>query len=239
MNLSPDYAAPQPSRAMQIWRQVRSFAFIFAILCAVRSSIADWNIVPSGSMIPTILEGDRIFVNKLAYDLKVPFTTKHVLTWDNPARGDVIVFYSPVDGTRLVKRVIAVPGDQIELRNDHLFLNGVAATYQPPNSAVVAQLNAMERNGHLFSGESEPTVAAAHPVAVTPALTARRWFGPVTVPAGQFFVMGDNRDNSFDSRYFGFVPRDSIVGKAEGVVASLDINHSYKPRWNRFFSLLP
>jgi signal peptidase I len=228
-----------PSRAMQIWRQFRSFAFIFVILFAVRSSIADWNIVPSGSMIPTILEGDRIFVNKLAYDLKVPFTTKHLLTWDNPARGDVIVFFSPADGTRLVKRVIAVPGDQIELRDDHLFLNGVAATYQAPSSTVIGQLNAMERNGHLFAGESEPTVGAVHPVAVTPSLAARRWFGPVIVPAGQFFVMGDNRDNSFDSRYFGFVPRDCIVGRAVGVVASLDINHYWRPRWDRFFSLLP
>src|SRR5271170_3286558 len=151
----------KPNRATQIWLQLRSFAFILVILCAFRSAIADWNIVPSASMLPTILEGDRIFVNKLAYDLKVPFTTKHVLTWDNPSRGDVIVFFSPADGTRLVKRVIAVPGDQIELRNDHLFLNGVPATYQPPNAAAIAQLNAGERNGHLFVKETEPNVAAA------------------------------------------------------------------------------
>ena len=230
---------PRPAgRVLRAWRQIRGFAFIFIILCAFRSAIADWNIVPTGSMLPTILEGDRIFVNKLAYDLKIPFTTKHVLTWDNPSRGDVIVFFSPADGTRLVKRVIALPGDQIELRDDHLFLNGSPATYQPPDAAAVAQLNAMERNGHLFARETEPTVAASHPVAVTPSLSAKRWFGPVTVPPGEFFVMGDNRDNSFDSRYFGFVPRDCIVGKAEGVVASLDINHSYKPRWDRFFTSL-
>ncbi len=230
--------SPEPNRAIRIWRQLRSFAFIFVILCAFRSAIADWNVVPSGSMLPTILEGDRIFVNKLAYDLKIPFTTKHVLTWDAPSRGDVIVFFSPADGERLVKRVIAVPGDQIELRNDHLFLNGVAATYQPPSAAVIAQLNAMELNGHQFAGETEPTTATTHPVAVTPGLPARRWFGPVSVPAGQFFVMGDNRDNSFDSRYFGFVPRACIVGRAVGVVASLDINHHYQPRWDRFFSYL-
>jgi len=228
----------KPNRATQIWLQLRSFAFILIILCAFRSAIADWNIVPSASMLPTILEGDRIFVNKLAYDLKVPFTTKHVLTWDNPSRGDVIVFFSPADGTRLVKRVIAVPGDQIELRNDHLFLNGVPATYQPPNAAAIAQLNAGERNGHLFVKETEPNVAAAHPMAVTPGLSARRWFGPVTVPAGEFFVMGDNRDNSFDSRYFGFVPRDCIVGRAVGIVASLDINRHWQPRWSRFLTPL-
>src|SRR5580698_3599272 len=120
-----------PSRAMQIWRQFRSFAFIFVILFAVRSSIADWNIVPSGSMIPTILEGDRIFVNKLAYDLKVPFTTWHLATWSNPQRGDIVVFYSPHDGTRLVKRVVGLPGDTVELRNEQLVINGSPVDYAP------------------------------------------------------------------------------------------------------------
>jgi signal peptidase I len=223
---------------MRIWQQTRSFAFIFLILCAFRSAIADWNIVPTGSMLPTILEGDRIFVNKLAYDLKVPFTTRHLLTWDNPSRGDVIVFFSPADGERLVKRVIAIPGDQIELRDDRLFLNGIPATYQSADPALVVKLNALERSGHFFAKETESAGVTAHPLAITPNLAARRWFGPVTVPPGQFFVMGDNRDNSFDSRYFGFVPRDCIVGRAVGIVASLDINHHWQPRWNRFLTPL-
>src|SRR5688572_14845969 len=93
----------------------RPFVFVILIVLSFRSSIADWNDVPTGSMNPSILEGDRIFVNKLAYDLKVPFTTWHLAAWDNPKRGDVVVFFSPHDGIRLVKRVIGVPGDRVEV----------------------------------------------------------------------------------------------------------------------------
>src|SRR5271155_1268802 len=99
------------------WREAKSLLFTIIILMAVRSAIADWNDVPTGSMNPTIVQGDRVFVNKLAYDLKVPFTTWHLAQWSNPKRGDIVVFFSPVDGTRLVKRVIGLPGDQVELAN--------------------------------------------------------------------------------------------------------------------------
>lgn len=95
------------SRARHYWRQeIRPLLILALVLFSVRSSLADWNDVPSGSMKPTILEGDRVFVNKLAYDLKVPFTTWHLAEWANPKRGDIVVFFSPRDGTRLVKRVV-------------------------------------------------------------------------------------------------------------------------------------
>ena len=100
--------------------ELRSILVLALVVFAVRSSLADWNDVPSGSMKPTILEGDRVYVNKLAYDLKVPFTTLHLLEWGNPKRGDIVVFYSPYDGKRLVKRVIGLPSDTIELRDDAL-----------------------------------------------------------------------------------------------------------------------
>src|SRR4026208_2347671 len=105
-------------------REIRPLLILALILFSIRSSLADWNVVPSGSMQPTILEGDRVFVNKLAYDLKVPFTTWHVAEWSNPKRGDMVFFYSPYDGHRLVKRVIGLPGDTLELRNEILVLNG-------------------------------------------------------------------------------------------------------------------
>ena len=91
------------------------FSLLVAVLIAtsIKSAIADWNTVPTGSMKPTIVEGDRIFVNKLAYDLKVPYTTFHIAEWDNPKRGEIVVFYSPEDGKRLVKRVVGTPGDTI------------------------------------------------------------------------------------------------------------------------------
>jgi signal peptidase I len=110
----------------KIWREwIRPFALVFIIVAPLKSAVADWNWVPTGSMKPSILEGELVFVNKLAYDLKVPFTTRHLSTWGDPLRGDVVVFYSPKDGIRLVKRVIGLPGDTVELRNGVLYLNGL------------------------------------------------------------------------------------------------------------------
>ena len=107
------------------------------VLFAIRSAIADWNDVPTGSMKPTIIEGDRVFVNKLAYDLKVPFTTWHIAQWDNPKHGDIVVFFSPADGQRLVKRVIGLPGDQIELRDNRLLVNDAPVAYDPLPQSIV------------------------------------------------------------------------------------------------------
>src|SRR5258707_4743278 len=107
-------------------KEAKPLLITLLVLFAFRSAIADWNDVPTGSMKPTIIEGDRVLVNKLAYDLKVPFTTWHIAQWDNPKRGDVVVFYSPADEVRLVKRVIGLPGDRIELKNNEVFVNGAA-----------------------------------------------------------------------------------------------------------------
>src|SRR5580693_8030472 len=120
-NSNPVPQKPAPKK-ITWWKQLRGIVFIIVLFAAFRSAVADWNDVPTGSMIPTILEGDRIFVNKLAYDLKVPFTTAHLLTWSDPKRSDVVILFSPADGERLVKRVVAVPGDTIELRNNILYL---------------------------------------------------------------------------------------------------------------------
>src|SRR5436853_5878692 len=118
------------SRARHWWRkEIRPLLILALVLFSLRSSLADWNDVPTGSMKPTILEGDRVLVNKLAYDLKVPFTTWHLAQWGDPNRGDIVVFYSPHDGKRLVKRVIGLPGDTLELRNDVLVLNGAPLDY--------------------------------------------------------------------------------------------------------------
>ena len=223
------------SRARHWWRQeIRPLLILALILFSIRSSLADWNDVPSGSMQPTILVGDRVFVNKLAYDLKVPFTTWHLAQWANPQRGDIVVFYSPRDGTRLVKRVVGLPGDAVELRNDQLIINGKPVDYAPLSSDVSSQLPETEREHSLFATEE----LATHPHAVMtiPALPAMRTFGPVQVPEGHYFMMGDNRDNSFDSRYFGTVARSRIVGKAMAVVMSLDHSHYWLPREHRFFS---
>ena len=112
------------------WREwLRPLALAAAIVFPLKSAVADWNYVPSGSMIPSILPGELVWINKLAYDLKVPFTTVHLAEWGSPQRGDVVVFYSPADGIRLVKRIVGLPGDLIESRNDRLFINGVPLAY--------------------------------------------------------------------------------------------------------------
>jgi signal peptidase I len=206
-----------------------------AIALPFKSAIADYNWVPSGSMKPTILEGDVVLVNKLAYDLKVPFTLQRLAAWNDPVRDDIVVFFSPKDGMRLVKRVIGVPGDRIELRDEVLSVNGRKLDYKL-------------EPGHPFDREiyedRDPVIAREsggghdHWVMVLPSRTARRNFSPIVVPAGKYFMMGDSRDNSFDSRYFGFVDREQIVGQASRVLVSLDKNHYYVPRLNRSLSPL-
>lgn len=115
------------------WRDTaKPLLTLILITCALRSSLADWNQVPTGSMKPTILEGDRIWVNKLAYDLKVPFTTWRLAQWDNPKRGDIVVCFSPADEKRLVKRVIGLPGDTIEMRSNQLIVNSFDSRYFGP-----------------------------------------------------------------------------------------------------------
>jgi signal peptidase I len=225
------------SRARHWWRkEIRPLLIMVLVMCAVRSSLADWNDVPSGSMKPTILEGDRIFVNKLAYDLKVPFTTWHIAKWSNPQRGDIVVFYSPHDGTRLVKRVVGLPGDTIEMRDERLILNGSAIDYASLDSGVSAQLPEAERQHSIFASEQLPS--RTHAVMAMPSIAAMRTFGPLQVPEGHYFMMGDNRDNSFDSRFYGPVPRREIVGRAAGVVLSLNRTDKWQPRWSRCFMAL-
>jgi signal peptidase I len=224
-------------KARQWWRkEIRPLLILAVVLFSIRSSLADWNDVPSGSMNPTIVEGDRIFVNKLAYDLKVPFTTWHLAEWGDPQRGDIVVFYSPHDGTRLVKRVIGLPGDLVEMRDDHLYINGEPLDYAPLSADIASALSANLRENSLFASEKLPS--HPHAMMATPALPAKRTFDAVRIADGHYFMMGDNRDNSFDSRYFGTVERKRIVGRATSVVMSFDKSHYWRPRTERFFSPL-
>lgn len=220
---------------------IRFLVLMSAIMFPFRSSIADWNFVPSGSMKPTLLEGEQIIVNKLAYDLKVPFTTLHIAAWDNPRRGDIVVFYSPQDGIRLVKRTIGLPGDTVELQNNHLVINGKAAEYHVADIPAAWLLPSQERQISIIAEENlfdERQQAVPHAMMVFSNQAARGNYGPVTVPQNQYLVLGDNRDNSKDSRYIGFVPRDAIIGRATHVAFSLDVHHYYLPRISRFLTAL-
>ncbi|HEU4520557.1 MAG TPA: signal peptidase I, partial [Thermoanaerobaculia bacterium] len=107
----------------KIFNEIRIFLLMLLVVSSLRSALADWNDVPTGSMKPTIEIGDRVVVNKLAYDLKIPFTTISLFKWDDPHRGDIVVLFSPIDGTRLVKRVVAIPGDTVAMADNQLYIN--------------------------------------------------------------------------------------------------------------------
>lgn len=216
---------------------VRPFLLIALVLGSLRSALADWNDVPTGSMKPTILEGDRVFVNKMAYDLRFPFTLWRLAQWDNPKRGDIVVFFSPHDGKRLVKRVMGTPGDTLEMRVGRLLVNGEPAKYDPIDDTVKQAYGLHDPERYIFFKESVDKVVT-HPILIAPDQLSVRNFGPVTVPTGKYFMMGDNRDESFDSRYFGFVERRQIVGHAISVVVSVDRDNWWLPRTNRFFDKL-
>jgi signal peptidase I len=132
--------------------------------------------------------------------------------------------------------VVGLPGDTVELRADQLVINGNPVAYTPLETGLAEQLPRAERPGSQFATEELP--GHEHLVMAMPALPARRTFGPVTVPAGHYFMMGDNRDNSFDSRYFGAVDRKEILGQATAVVLSLDHEDYWLPRLQRFFAAL-
>jgi signal peptidase I len=217
--------------AHKIWRQwIRPFALAFVIVAPLKSAVADWNWVPIGSMKPSILEGELVLVNKLAYDLKIPFTTLHLSTWGNPVRGDVVVFYSPKDGTRLVKRVVGLPGDTVELRDDILFLNGIRQQYSVTDPTPFRRDVFEDRDPVVAI---EHLAACDHYVLAFPSRGALRTFGPIIVPDGQYFMMGDSRDNSADSRYIGPVPREKILGRVPRVLLSFDPSRYFIPRLQR------
>ena len=209
---------------IRLWHEYRGFTLFVVLMIIFRSALADWNSVPTGSMKPTILEGDRILVNKLAYDLRVPLTHISIHKFANPERGDIVVFDSKAADTRLVKRVIGLPGDIVEMTDNRLKINGVEARYSHVEYAADA----------IFATESYGSMV--HRIELAPAgVGPLSSFGPVQVPENHYLVLGDNRDNSADSRVRGFIPREEIVGDAKTVVLSFDYDHYYLPRTDRFF----
>lgn len=204
----PTTAAARPEKPR--WRQnVESIGLALLIALAVRSSVVQAFWVPSGSMLPTIQIGDHIFVNKLAYAVRLPLIGTEVVKVGDLERDDIVVFVSPVDpSTDLIKRVVAIPGDTIEIRNKKVLVNGEPIA---------------DDHAHFSDSTIAPT---GH----------RDNMPPTQVPEGKFFVMGDNRDRSYDSRFWGFADIDSIKGKATFVYWSRDTSQGWlaMPRFERF-----
>jgi signal peptidase I len=184
------------ARPRRFAREIASWLAFAAVLTVARGSLADHYRVPTGSMEPTVEPGDHIVVAKAAYGLRVPFTTEGwVVRWASPSRGDVVVLDSPEDGTVLLKRVVAVAGEVVEVKGGRLRIDG-------------RQVAVDAAGEHLGSSAHAIALGGGGPD-----------FGPVRVPAGHALVLGDNRGNSRDGRTFGFVRQDTIFGRAEAVVA--------------------
>ena len=213
------------------FRANKNFLAFLMLLGVFRTAVADWNPIPSASMRPGLLEGDVVFVNRLAYNVKVPLTDVVLARTGEPQRGDIVTFSSPADGTRLIKRIMAVPGDVVQMRDEQLTINGQRARYTAVGE-VLENLGA----GRLVTGQryDEALGAQRQRIMVLPQIEARRNFGPVTVPADHFLMLGDNRDNSIDSRYYGMVPRHLLIGQAVRVLVSADIEGNWMPRGDRF-----
>lgn len=197
-------------------------AIIIAIILAlfIRTFVVQAFKIPSGSMLPTLLIGDHLLVNKFIYGIRIPFSGKILVPISSPERGEVVVFRFPKDRTiDYIKRVMGVPGDTVEIRNKKVFINDKA----------VEDSHAHLSSPSILNGDVSP----------------RDNFGPVLVPEDRIFVMGDNRDNSYDSRFWGFVDQKDILGKAFILYWSWNINEpllSIKRlasiRWGRMANLI-
>ncbi len=241
LNVRPQEELPMypcsKAKLTMFWRHwVRPIVVVVVATSAFRSAIADWNVVPTGSMRPSIVAGDRIWVNKLAYGLRVPFTDWQLLNWSQPQRGEVVVFFAPDDGPRMVKRIIGVPGDTIQLYHNRLIINGVVTQYSLVEGQLAEEVQREAKCGH--NTYTEHLEGRDHLMMTTPSVQPRD-FGPSDVPEGSYFVMGDNRDGSRDSRFFGFVSGDQVVGRSTRIILSLDADNYYLPRTDRFLLPLP
>jgi signal peptidase I len=189
-------------------------AIIIAILIAVvvRTFVVQAFKIPSRSMVPTLLVGDHILVNKFIYGVKVPFLRKTIIPITNPQRGDIVVFIYPNDRSKdYIKRVIGVSGDKIEIKNKIIFING----------KQYSDAYGIYSDNVIYPGSMQP----------------RDNFGPVTVPPESLFVMGDNRDESADSRFWGFVDLKDVEGKAFIIYWSWN-REEINLRWQRLGSIL-
>jgi signal peptidase I len=198
-------------------RQNGSFLAALTILLVVRGTFADQNVVPSGSMEPTIHIGDHILVDKTAYDLRLPYSGVRLWQRAEPERGDIVVFFRPQDGLRLVKRLVGLPGDRIHVENGFVTVNGEPVAGSKSGQSA---LNVGDHDEVIYQ-----EVLGRHHATIKRTLSlVRTETTDYVVPENQYFAMGDNRDNSYDSRGWGFFPRESIQGRAVGVIYNVSWN---------------
>jgi signal peptidase I len=239
----------QRSRLRGLWENFKSIVGALAIFLVLRAFLVEAYRIPSGSMIPTLLVGDWLFVNKAVYGAHVPFSRASLPAYREPKRGDVVVFVSPYQGDEaaqgrdptptLVKRLVGTPGDTLYMRNALLYVNGIAqrqgfgANTAAPDPGMANEVNP------LFDWQKKVGLKSSRFGAAPAQPTHDNW-GPLVVPPQRLFMMGDSRYNSKDSRYWGFVPRENVRGKPLFVYYSYNADDSDRPlpmltdiRWSR------
>ncbi|HVF41033.1 MAG TPA: signal peptidase I [Gemmatimonadaceae bacterium] len=239
-----------------LWEWFRSVVIALALFFVIRSFFVEAFKIPTGSMEGTLLVGDFLLVNKLVYGAEVPFTKVKLPAIRTPARGDIIVFQWPLDRTKnFVKRIVGLPGDTLEMRQGQLILNGRVqreeyASHTAPGSDVSSDEEFKWQLAYLLGSSSPVRDAPRSPVQVQSLQASpgyhpsRNNWGPLIVPQANYFVLGDNRDNSLDSRYWGFVADSLVRGQP------LVVYYSYNPdggvkldwltrvRWKRFGEMI-
>jgi signal peptidase I len=231
-----------------LWENFKSIAGAIAIFLVLRAFLVEAFRIPSGSMIPTLLVGDWLFVNKAIYGAHLPFSSASLPAYRDPRRGDVVVFVSPYqsdEATRgndptptLVKRLVGTPGDTLYMRNAVLYVNGIAQR-QGFGTSPTANPELANAVDPLFDWQKKVGLKASRFGAAPAQPTHDNW-GPFVVPPAKLFMMGDSRYNSKDSRYWGFVPRENVRGKPLFVYYSYNADDSDRPlpmltdiRWSR------
>lgn len=238
----------QQSRTKNLWENFKSIVGALAIFLLLRAFLVEAYRIPSGSMIPTLLVGDWLFVNKAVFGAHVPFTRTSLPAYRAPRRGDVVVFVSPYQADEdsagrdptptLVKRLVGTPGDTLFMRSGLLYVNGIA---QRQGYGVTTQIDPAMASSvdPLFSWQTKVGLKSSR-FGAAPAQPSHDNWGPFVVPPHRLFMMGDSRYNSKDSRYWGFVPRENVRGKPLFVYYSYNADDSDRPvpmltdiRWSR------
>lgn len=228
----------------KVWENVRSFGLAILIALTIRAFFIEAFKIPSTSMVPSLLVGDHLFVNKMAYGIRIPFTNDYINEFDSPKRGEVIVFINPVEEDKhFIKRVIGLPGDVVDIQDKQVWVNGQPLEVTPLETETTESPNVIHVKGGDVVG-SLPTYEGwdsflyfsekidGHPHWLQYHRTIPREGGRWVVPADHYFVMGDNRDLSSDSRVWGFVPKDHIRGRAMFIWMSWD-SERWRLRWER------
>lgn len=210
--------------AKEIRSQLMIFLLILLVVSCFRTALADWNYIPSGSMEPTLYKGDFVWINKTHYGPSIPFANIQLYSFNRPKRGDIITFVPPHTDKLFVKRVIGVPGDSIQISGNEISVNGEQLPYSITSreQGITRGFEAIEKKKHQFQLSG-----------ISPHLGHTLSY---KVPSHKYFVLGDNRNNSQDSRFWGFVDENQVMGKVTHVALSFS---KKRPLLSRFFVPTP